>query len=217
MTKTRFIVLTFTIILLMISLIINADEGDNHNLTIEDVLEEIRNVQDVKSNTDINPDKVSDDLLEKLGEAVMNVQHPDPKEHEFMDNMMGGEESESLKAMHKWMGYNYIKDGYDVDSLYQGRGMMDPWMHRGWRSMIMGGTGPYNRNWSGHMGYGFHWGFWLFLILVAGAITTTVIVLVKKRSSRNGNNTHAIDILKRRLAKGEISKEEFDSLKQDVI
>jgi hypothetical protein len=133
MNRISFTLLATTIMLLIINLPINADEGDNHNLAIDDVLEEIRNIQNVKSNSDINPGKVSDDLLEKLGEAVMNVQLPDPEEHEFMDNMMGGEDSESLKAMHKWMGYNYIKNGFDVDSLYQGRGMMGlSWMHGGW-------------------------------------------------------------------------------------
>jgi len=194
------------------------DDLETHNLSIENVLSEIREAQDVKSNEDINPDNVSDDLLEKLGEAVMNVQLPDPKEHEFMDNMMGGEGSESLKSMHKWMGYNYIKSGYDIDdSSYPGRGMMGPWMHGGWGHMMMGGMGSYDRDWFGHMGFGFHWGFWIIIILVLGAISATTITLVKKKSTQNNNNLHAIDILKRRLAKGEISKEDFNHLKQDVL
>ena len=214
MTKTMLKALTITTILLMINFNIYSDTGDDHSLTIDNVLEEIRQVQDVKSNTDINPDNVSDELLEKLGEAIMNVQHPDPKEHEFMDDMMGGDDSESLKAMHKWMGFNYIKNGYDVDLLYRGNGMMGYRMY-GNKGSMMGGS--YNQNWPGHMGYGFQWGFWLIGIFIFGAVTTIVIVLGKKKNSKDGNNIHAIDILKRRLAKGEITKEEFDRLKHDVI
>lgn len=130
MTKDalKTVIVLFIFSILSVSVTAHAGENDEHHLTIGDVLEEIRTDQNVKSNMDINPDKVSDALLEELGEAVMNVQHPDNEEHEFMDNMMGGEDSKSLEAMHKWMGYNYLRNGYRIDNYYRGYGMMGPMM-----------------------------------------------------------------------------------------
>ncbi len=84
--------------------------------TIPQVLELIRREQGVTVNRDIVPGKVSDNLLEELGDAVMSAVHPDREEHEQMDQMMGGEGSESLEAMHRAMGYRYLSN----------RGWMNP-------------------------------------------------------------------------------------------
>ena len=51
--------------------------------------------------------------------------------------------------------------------------------------------------------------FWILLIVV-------VIFLVKKSLSGPGGGESAEDILKKRYARGEISKEEFERMKKDI-
>lgn len=68
----------------------------------------------------------------------------------------------------------------------------------------------------GHM---FGWGIWgwLTMPLFWGSIILLVVWLVREASShdtQHGNK--ALEILKERYAKGEISKEEFDSKKKDL-
>jgi len=70
----------------------------------------------------------------------------------------------------------------------------------------------------GHMGFG--WIFWLVLIFAG-------IVLFRRGAwgcgSSHGEHRHnsvdesPLEILKQRYAKGEISKEEFERMKKDII
>jgi len=66
----------------------------------------------------------------------------------------------------------------------------------------------------GFGGMGFGWLIWLALI-VAGVF----LVRGGFNSGRlqGGDNQSALDILKQRYAKGEISKDEFDRMKNDLI
>jgi hypothetical protein len=68
-------------------------------------------VQNVQRVEQIDPDRVSDAQLAELGEAVMDVQLPNERQHASMDEMMGGEGSQSLEAMHRSMGYSYLSAG----------------------------------------------------------------------------------------------------------
>ncbi len=113
----------------------DTDAADQHGRTAEEVLKEIRNSQDMDPGDRIDPDWVDEELLEELGEAWMSLMVPDAREHSWMDEMMGGEESESLSAMHRVMGYRYLSGDGFLD------GMMGPW--RG--GMMMGGgmMGPW--------------------------------------------------------------------------
>ena len=54
------------------------------------MLAEIRQEQNIAKNESIDQDKVSDGLLEELGEAGMSYMIPNPGQHEWMDEMMGG-------------------------------------------------------------------------------------------------------------------------------
>lgn len=65
-------------------------------------------------------------------------------------------------------------------------------------------------------------GFWMiiFWILIIAALVFLIKLLVGKGSSGNGNKIEgpsAMEILKRRYASGEISKEEFEQKKKDLI
>ncbi len=74
----------------------------------------------------------------------------------------------------------------------------------------------------GHMWGGSMWFGWFFWLIIIGLIVWLII----NNSSRNRNNMHhfppqahhenALDILKKRYAKGEINKEQFDQMKHDL-
>ncbi len=78
---------------------------------------------------------------------------------------------------------------------------------------MMNGIGSF-----GYGSMGFGWIIWLILI---GAVVWGVVALVN--SNRNKNHyTHfstgedSFEILKRRYAKGEISKEQFEQMRKDI-
>lgn len=85
-------------------------ETESHTDSIETILQEILSSQNVSQIQDLDLSKVSDDQWEKLGDAVMESHHPGDA-HEAMDEMMGGEGSESLRDIHIQMGKNYLTYG----------------------------------------------------------------------------------------------------------
>jgi len=84
-------------------------------------------------------------------------------------------------------------------------------------------------NFGGMMGYdiptmmgGFGFGFgWFFMVLFWVLIVTGIIYLIRCLvwgcPPRGGAKKSAIEILEERYAKGEISKEEFEEKKKDLI
>ncbi len=64
----------------------------------------------------------------------------------------------------------------------------------------------------GHMGFG--WLFWIALI-VAGFFL--IRGTLSGNSSNQNNSQSALEILKQRYARGEISKDEFEQMKRDLI
>jgi len=70
----------------------------------------------------------------------------------------------------------------------------------------------------GGWGYGFFG--WLMMLLFWGLIIAGAVLVVRwlvdqTRSPALGSET-ALDVLKRRYAKGEITKEQFDAMKRDL-
>ncbi|MDO8557842.1 MAG: SHOCT domain-containing protein [bacterium] len=60
------------------------------------------------------------------------------------------------------------------------------------------------------------WGAFMMLIFWV-AVTAFIVWVVKEANGRNtGHRNSALDILKERYAKGEMSKEEFESMKKDI-
>lgn len=70
-----------------------------------------------------------------------------------------------------------------------------------------------------------HWmdwfgGGWFMMILWWGLIIVGIVLLVKwlgGQKSRTKRDDSALEILKKRYASGEISKEEFEEKKKDLI
>jgi len=67
------------------------------------------------------------------------------------------------------------------------------------------------------------WGFmgfaWLFWLVVLGVIAWAVVMVVKNSQRQNeqtGTLDKPVEILKRRYARGEISREEFEQMKKDL-
>jgi putative membrane protein len=79
----------------------------------------------------------------------------------------------------------------------------------------------------GFMGPGFYGGgYWLGgfigMLLIAAALACIVFLVVwlvrqMPRKPGEGEDESAIDILKRRYARGEISREEYERMKKDIL
>lgn len=95
-------------------------------------------------------DNLSEAQLESIGEYYMEQMHPG-KQHEYMDSMMGGEGSESLRSAHMQMAQVLYCGKTDTQLTYggmMGMGMMGGGMMGGY------GTGGYGMMGRGMMGSG---------------------------------------------------------------
>ncbi len=144
--------------------------GQEQAQTLDEILREILQRQNVESIRDIRCQDLTDDDFERLGEAVMSYMHPDTQEHEAMDEMMGGEGSESLRSAHIHMGKRFL--GCEQGVWGMGRMGM----------MMMGPVGP--MGWgagSGSVGFwlwqGLMMAFWIGIVAV---VVFGAIYLAKK-------------------------------------
>lgn len=171
-------------------------QADDHGRSVNEVLQEIRQDQEADSNRQIKCDDVTDEQWEALGDAVMSVMHPDPEQHELMDNMMGGEGSQSLRAMHILMGQRYLGCFNNNSAGGYGYGMMGGY---GGGMGMMGGIMPMMGGYWGGNTYGSMmspggmmyggWGFglgWVFDLLfwtlaIIGFIALIRMLILGKR------------------------------------
>jgi hypothetical protein len=116
-------ILIYALLLLLIPTFVLADT-DVHDISIDEVLQKILENQNISTVDELNCEYVTDDEWELLGESVMGIMHPDPEVHDQMDNMMGGEGSESLRIAHIRMGQNYLGCGTGYGMMGFGMGMM---------------------------------------------------------------------------------------------
>ena len=80
--------------------------------------------------------------------------------------------------------------------------------------------GPNNPmgNWGHMMGYGYGGGFmWVILVVLVGVVIYFLLQASKSKGSAGLTTETPLDILKKRYAKGEIDKEEFEQKKKDLI
>lgn len=183
----------------------------SHSVSLEEVLSDIMKSQNVSEKSQIECNKVTGEQFEELGEGVMSVMHPDEREHEMMDQMIGGEGSESLKSMHILMGKRYLEC---VSGIMGTMPMMQ--MMGGGSNSMMGNMMGWN---SLGVGTGWAWLSWIFVILFWILIILAIVALIKWLIDQiNGRvkGKSALDTLEERYAKGEISKKEFEEKKKDL-
>ncbi len=152
----------------------------------------------------ISCDKLTDEQLEAIGEYYMEQMHPG-EAHEMMDQMMGGEGSDSLKQMHIRMAKRlYCNE--DVGGM-MGGGMMNM---MGGNMMGGGMMGNYP------IGYSY-WGFWnIVWVLFWVGVIALIFWLIYKFVIQKGKTENPLEILKKRFAKGEITKKQFEEIKKEI-
>jgi len=206
------------IFIIIISILLLSYSEDMKIRSIEDILNDIRKEQGLKETDKITPDKVNLQLLEELGDAVMEKIIGNHEHHEQMDQMMGGEGSTNLKEMHQRIGYNYLKgniNGYQDMMKYIG--MMSEYPAKT-SNKFKGGFPMMWNNGYGMMG-GVGWFGFIIGIIILIIISLTVYFVIKlilKNNSTIKNIEFPIDILKKRYAKGEISKKDYELIKKDI-
>ena len=151
----------------------------------------------------ISCDKLSNEQLESIGDYYMEQMHPG-EAHEIMDNMMGGEGSESLKQVH----INMAKRLYCNENVYIGYGMMGSG-----GMMNMMGRGMMG-NYPTYYGYNSFWNaLWLGFFM---GVIALIIWLVYKFTRKGKESETPINILQKRYAKGEINKKQFEEMKKEL-
>jgi putative membrane protein len=80
--------------------------------------------------------------------------------------------------------------------------------------------GPQGRGgWGPMMHYGFGYGgmfMWITFLIVIGLLIYFIVQAQKTKGQTPTQSESPLDILKRRYAKGEIVKEEFERMKKDI-
>ena len=169
---------------------------------------------------------------EALGEYFMGRMMG--SSHAFMNQMMTarlGEEGE--EQMHEVMGRRM--SGCDASAAFPSEGadfmpMMNMMlgMYGGQGMGNWSSPSGFNNNFNnpmsmmGGFGYPMGWGFggWIFMILWWALIIVALEALVRwlvGQGKGGSEKSRALDILKERYAKGEITKEEFERMKRDII
>jgi len=89
--------------------------------------------------------------------------------------------------------------------------------------MSCSGTGCYDSQgpsgWWPMMHYGFGYGgmfMWIIFLIVIGLLVYFILQSQKTKGQTPAQGESHLDILKKRYAKGEISKEDFDRMKRDL-
>src|SRR3989344_4112220 len=119
--------------------------------------------------------QLTNEQLEEIGDYYMEQMHPG-EAHEYMDRMMGGEGSESLKQVH----INIARRIYCNENLggMIGGGMMGNYYYQD----------PQNNSLYKNSFLGFQIFFYIILILVVIILALVVMLLTNKSKQKGGNN-----------------------------
>ena len=160
--------LSFVLLFMLFSMQVYASE--NIASPVE-VLSEIQASQRAFSIEQIDCNRVTELHFEKLGDALMEQMHPG-EIHEAMDAMMGGEGSQSLKAIHVSMGRSYLR----CNGVITGSPMMQA---SAWRGMMQPTTG--NLQTPAYMDYYF---FQIIIALLVISIGLNLYIVFKVKEGK---------------------------------
>ena len=79
--------------------------------------------------------------------------------------------------------------------------------------------GPMGGRWDHMMNYGYGFGgmfMWILFVIIIGVVAYFVIQSVRSKTPGTTPQETPLDILKKRYAKGEINKEDYDRMKHDL-
>jgi putative membrane protein len=204
------IMIVFAILLLNVVLVLA--NGD-HQSEIEEGKELVE--------SRVNCDQLNDEQFEAIGEYYMEQMHPRDA-HEVMHEMMGVKEG---TEQHKQVHVNMAKAMYCGKSgMIDSGGMMEMMQGMMGSENMMCSGGMMNMMRTSMMGGLFGdsslwlWGivemlFWVALLI---ALVLLIIWLYRKIVGKAAENSSALQILKKRFAKGEITKKEFESMKKKI-
>ncbi|MAT38727.1 MAG: electron transporter RnfE [Ectothiorhodospiraceae bacterium] len=63
---------------------------------------------------------------------------------------------------------------------------------------------------------GWHWGMWIFFIIFCLLIIFGIAAIIRWFNTTTSDKESSIEILEKRYAKGEISKEDFEKMKKEI-
>jgi hypothetical protein len=104
--------LSFCIFFIFITISIFAEPEYLPDSDVEEVLSEIKNNQNIVVNEDISPEKISSELLIKLGEAVIVQIDPDSSGRK---NVIEQGAEKQMQEIYQLIGYRYIESGFELD------------------------------------------------------------------------------------------------------
>ncbi len=158
-------------LLLMVLLPILVVAQEEHDFT------EAKQLVDSK----ISCDDLTNEQLESIGDYYMEQMHPG-EAHEYMDRMMGGEGSESLKQVHiniaRRIYCNENVGGMMGGGMMMGRGMMGNYYFQNPQT-----NGVYQYN-----SLGFQTFSYLISILIIIILVLVVMLLINKSKQKGGDN-----------------------------
>jgi|SRR3989344_1875731 len=141
-------------------------------------------------NSNISCNNFTDAQFEAIGDYYMEQMHPG-EAHELMDNMMGGEGSESLRQVHINMAKGiYCGESSGMMQMMMGGNMMGSGGIMGGSGGMMGGQniqGSMMQGINGSYYSGYNVFSWLFIILVIIILVLLIVWLIKQiKSSGRG-------------------------------
>jgi len=183
----------------------------------------------------VSCDELSDEQLEAIGEYYMEQMHPG-EAHETMHKMMGIKEDTEY---HEQFHINFAERMYCGDyvgcpmmetvltnystNVVRSRGMMGRGMMGNsggmMMPMMMGGRNMMGGGMLSNTGFGYGYsGFWniIWYLFWIGIIVLVIWLIYKFIIQKGVVSETSISILKKRYAKGEISKKEYESMKKEL-
>ena len=127
----------------------------------------------------ISCDKLTNEQLEAIGDYYMEQMHPG-EAHEYMDRMMGGEGSESLKQIHINIARRIYCNENVGGMMGGGYGMMGNYYYQNSQN-----NNSYQNNF-----VGFQIFFYVLFILAVIILILIIILLINKSKKQREGNKH---------------------------